>query len=168
MIRRKQVESLARDLGVKNVSTNNLDVLQVLATIKASLRKPVDILVDVGAHKGAFILPAMQALSARKGVCFEPNPAMHAKLREAVRGLDAELRGCALSAGVGSATLHIHSDPEMSSLLDADKKVLTSEFSHFGPTQVEDFNVPVSTLDCELEHFLEDQKSLFLCGSVSS
>lgn len=163
VLRRSKAEHLARELGVREGTFADADVLRVVASIKASLLKRVDLLVDVGAHKGAFALPAMQALLARKTICFEPNVVLHPVLHATLSGLDAEVRGCALGASPGLMPFHVHRDPAMSSLLDTDPGTLAREFAFYDGSATEDVVVPVSTLDLELAGgLLKESDNCFL------
>ena len=161
-VRRKQTVDLAQELGVHGSAAADLETLQTLASVKAVLLKPVDIIVDVGAHTGRFVAPAMQVLGARKALCFEPNTKLHPELQAALRGLDADVRGCALSGKSGSLEFHVHADSEMSSLLPADKEVMKREFSFDDTSQMNDVRVRVSTLDEELAGVVQPNQCFFL------
>jgi len=161
-VRRRQMADLAHELGVRGFAATDLETLQTLASVKAALLKPVDLVVDVGAHTGRFVVPAMQVLGARKALCFEPNANLHPELRAALRGVDADVRGCALAEKSGSLEFHVHADSEMSSLLPADKEVMKRDFAFDDISRMSDVRVRVSTLDEELAGVLQPNQNFFL------
>lgn len=161
-LRRWQTMDLAKDLGVKYTESLKLEMLQILATVRRALTVPVDLLVDVGAHRGNFVVPAMQALTVRKALCFEPNTNLHSELRTALTGLDAEIRSCALSDQVGSSAFHMHADTLMSSLLSVDLHMMKREFDFDDISKTSDVRVNVSTLDAEMDGALSPGQHFFL------
>src|SRR5688572_23443370 len=115
-VRRQDAAAIAATLRIPAMGPADLEILQTLASIKAIVGSPIDLLVDVGAHVGRFTVPAAQALGARRALCFEPNIKLHNELRANLRQLDAETRPCALADRPGSRLFHVHADPHMSSL----------------------------------------------------
>jgi FkbM family methyltransferase len=153
---------LSHELDVSGMGDVALDTLEVIATIKSYLDCRGQLLVDVGAHKGLFAKPAMQALGFERFIAFEPNQALHPFLRNNTKNLDGEVRGVGLGDAVGKFQLHVHADPSMSSLLRSDNAVLRREFDYYDPDATTTVEVDVSTLDSELKVIIDADKRFFL------
>jgi FkbM family methyltransferase len=158
----RQRQRLLSELRLPNSCRADLGMLQVLASVKAYLGHDIDILVDVGAHKGNFVIPALHILNARLAICFEPNTEFLSILESELENFDAEIHICALSDREGSLPLYIHQDSSMSSLLASDGKILSQEFSTYDGSKIEETLVPVSTLDLFLSKYTATGRRFFL------
>jgi FkbM family methyltransferase len=114
-------------------------------SIAVALVEPGSLIVDVGAHYGAFTLPLAHAVGPEGAVvAVEPNPAARIVLNKGVaaNGMsNVAVEGCALGSESGSAVLQIPEDPSRASLAIA----------HTGEG-VSDTEVNVRTLDELLAH----------------
>jgi FkbM family methyltransferase len=83
--------------------------------------RPGDVVLDVGAHRGIFLVALAGMVGPRGRVlAFEPNPALQPGLRRTVSGIaHAQLLPYALSNTTGEATLHIPPVDEMACLAEA-------------------------------------------------
>ncbi len=161
-VSRRRHDLLATELGIPPNSRSDYRTLRAIASIKAHLGRDVDILVDVGAHDGAFALPAFHSFGASIAICFEPIPRLALSLESKLSICNGTLRTCALSDAPGAATFHIHDDSSMSSLLHSDEELLRKEFSTYNHGVHETIEVEVSTLDIELESYLDQGRRFFL------
>jgi FkbM family methyltransferase len=87
-------------------------------TVMQHVVRPGDVALDVGAHRGIFLV-ALAAMVGPRGrvVAFEPNPALQPNLRRTVAGIPhARLLPYALSNTAGEATLHVPPVDEMACL----------------------------------------------------
>jgi FkbM family methyltransferase len=143
--------TLSAQLDLPPSEAYQLETLQVLASIKSYLGKPLDVLVDVGAHKGDFARPAFYVLKPSELICFEPNADIVPALAQALESIPWQLRSCALSDREGEKELFIHMDQSMSSLLEADSRILAKHFATYDTSKISSRMVKVSTLDQQLE-----------------
>jgi FkbM family methyltransferase len=143
---------LATELSVLDHEGVDLETLQVIASIKSYINCKGLVLVDVGAHKGLFAKPAMQALGFERFIAFEPNPELLPDLEKNTRGMPGEMRGKGLGETSGTFELQVHPDPSMSSLLKSNCSVLHREFKYRESLLLRSIKVEVSTLDYELFH----------------
>lgn len=126
--------------------------LGVAATVvpQSTLRRvQPDVIIDVGANKGQFLLDARTAAPDARCIAFEPLPTEFAVL-ETVHGGDphVELRPMAIGASEGMATLHVSAAADSSSLL----RISSTQNQMFpGTAEVGEIEVPVSTLDTQLD-----------------
>lgn len=142
---RRLTDSLALDLR----EWMHLDMLQTMATLKA-LVPPVETIIDVGAYLGEFARLSSAVLGARKVICYEPNKEILPQLTDNMHGIPHEIRGVALADTEKSAALHLHADPSMNSLLQADAEIMREHFTHDDPAAVRSAEVEVRTLDADL------------------
>jgi FkbM family methyltransferase len=156
------IRRLATELSVLDHEGVDLETLQVIASIKSYINCKGLVLVDVGAHKGLFAKPAMQALGFSRFLAYEPNPALHTLIKNNTKGMSGEIRGKGLAETSGTFELQIHPDPSMSSFLNSNRDVLKREFSYYDPDSVRSLAVEVSTLDCELFPGNEKPQRFFL------
>jgi FkbM family methyltransferase len=156
------IRALAEELSVCDLEGVSFETLQVLASIKAYIDCTDLLLVDVGAHKGLFTKPAMQALGFSRFLAFEPNPELHPWIASSTRGMVGEIRGKGLGDVPGTFDLQVHADPSMSSLLKSNRDVLKREFSYYNADSVRSIAVEVSTLDRELLQNGSDPNRFFL------
>lgn len=108
-----------------------------------------DVIIDVGANKGQFLLDARTAVPEARCIAFEPLPSEFAVL-ETVHGNDpqVDLRPVAIADSEGVATLHVSAAADSSSLL----KISPRQNEMFpGTAEVDEIDVPVSTLDAQLD-----------------
>lgn len=80
--------------------------------------RPGDVALDVGAHRGIFLVALASMVGSRgRVVAFEPNPSLQPNLRRTVSGIpNAKLLPYALSNTTGEATLYIPPVDEMACL----------------------------------------------------
>jgi len=149
-VTRQRLKTLERELGLPTSSDADLDTLETLATIASYVRTPIATIIDVGAHQGAFAEPASRVLGADEVVCIEPLRALHESLRARMGNIKHSILPCALSDRPGRASLHVHLDTSMSSLLDVNRTTLSREFSSYDHSSIGAVEVAVSTLDDEL------------------
>jgi FkbM family methyltransferase len=97
--------------------------------------------IDVGANKGQFAYLAETLWPSAQIVCFEPLPGPRARLTE-LMGERARIYDCALGQTEGSATIHIASREDSSSLLP-----LGRQRELFRMDEAASLEVPVRRLD---------------------
>lgn len=160
--KKREMERLCRRLNLPLGQQYDFGTLLALASVRAHLGHPVDILIDVGAHLGRFVLPAYHVLGANRAICFEPNPNMLPTLGAAISSLNAVCRNVALSDTPGNLQLHVHQDASMSSLLTSKQSILETHFNTYDTRKIEQLNVAVSTLDLELKAEIANGNRFFL------
>jgi FkbM family methyltransferase len=141
---------LATELSVLDHDGVDLETLQVIASIKSYINCKGLVLIDVGAHKGLFTKPAMQALGFSRFLAFEPNPELHSIIVKNTKEIPGEIRVKGLGETPGTFDLQIHPDPSMSSLLTSNCNILKRDFSYDDVESLRSISVEVSTLDREL------------------
>lgn len=162
-VKKCKVERLLASEGIVGPWADSYEMLQTLVSIRALLPVTPPVLIDVGAHKGAFTRAAEKVLGFETIVCVEPDVDLAEELEGAVPGGKTEIHHVALSERVGTAALHIHGDRSMNSLLESDPDILRAKFRADRPELVTDRTVATTTLDRLLtERGTLDGRNLFL------
>lgn len=127
----------------KGVSVEILEVMDTLAAYKPD----VNVLLDIGAHKGMFARAANLQFKFQQAILFEPNLSLKIQIEENNKNFKYKYESIALSDGDGELTFYVHPDDTMSSLVETDKKILKEEFPWDNPDKVRAIPVQTCTLD---------------------
>jgi FkbM family methyltransferase len=139
------------------------ELLQTLLSVKAILPSVPPILVDVGAHRGAFSRGAQQILGFDRIICVEPDESLLAEVAKAVPADRSSIHHLALTHFDGEADLFVHPDQTMNSLVEASKEVLRQEFNTYPSDQIRSQAVKAATLDSFLADIdLDREAEIFL------
>jgi FkbM family methyltransferase len=104
--------------------------------------RPVELVIDVGANEGQFLVVAAALFPRARHVAFEPHPEMARRLRERFPGV--ETHACACGAQPGTAPLHLSKFAPASSLL---RSTATQVELYPGTETERTVDIPVVTLD---------------------
>lgn len=121
----------------------------------------LDVVLDVGANEGQFARELFWAGYAGRLVSFEPQPEVHARLKEAARG-DSRWRVAppiALGAEAGTLPLAVFNRSDMSSFLPATDLAGRAIPSLAQTARIE---VPVATLDRLFEDYVKPGERVLL------
>ena len=106
----------------------------------------INVVVDVGAHRGDFTRAARIVWPSTRAVLVEPDRQMHAKLAT-VMAQDDVLIGDALGSDPGKATFYRHPNPTMNSLLPVKEEAFGRNFKYYQVSEIQAEPVTVTTLD---------------------
>lgn len=154
---------LQQELGIPDPWQDSYELLETLASVSSLLETVPPILVDVGAHKGAFARAADKVLDFQRIVCVEPDADLIGELSRNVPSGKTSIHQVALAEAEGSAELFVHADRSMNSLVVADQEVLRTKFPNDRHDAVTSREVRTTTLDSLLiEAGILDGRNVFL------
>lgn len=145
--RGQEASRLARESGLDKVERADMELVQTLLSVRASLKTMPTILLDAGAHKGDFSKYAAKMLHCRRVECFEPDADLLPELSSTLQGLEFNIHQVALSNRHESAVLFLHPGRGMNSLLQADNQILTKKFPGHDHTQIARRTIQTATMD---------------------
>lgn len=137
------VHEVKRIINDVELSTNRLDLLQMLQSIKAYI-EPLQILIDVGANEGEFSKSFYSFIKYDKVILIEPNKSLNTIIDKKFKGINYSIINKALSNTKGDQTYYYHEDSQMNSLIPSDEIKLQIEF---GDKEITSEIVNTSTLD---------------------
>lgn len=155
----------ALDLGqaplISESPSREIHLLRTIAAIRATIQRPYNTLIDVGAHKGVFTTVAARLLEFDQYICFEPDVGLLPELRRRTEELNVTVVENALSDVDGTASLYVHGDRSMNSLLPSNKAMLQEKFPH-DQTQQTMQSVSTRTLDSILPALVNMEEATFI------
>jgi FkbM family methyltransferase len=147
ILARQESRRLAHQLGLAGQDWD-LDSLKAFASLRACTDTIApSVLIDVGAHRGAFSRAAAVLFSFDRILCIEPDIDLAAALSQSLAGLPATFYTCGVAEATGEARFHVHPDKAMNSLLSSDPARLRTRFPTDDPARIVTRIVPTETLD---------------------
>lgn len=113
----------------------------------------IDLLIDVGAHKGKFTNAFNAIVKTKRFVCIEPNEPLHAEIKKNNKGIIMELFSFGLAEQAGRSVYFEHEDTSMNSIVESDKKVLAEKFPYDNPELLKKKEIDILTLDIFMKKF---------------
>ncbi|HEY2496806.1 MAG TPA: FkbM family methyltransferase [Candidatus Angelobacter sp.] len=113
-----------------------------------ALRRPLSVVIDVGAHKGHWIKSLLDIVPVSEIYIFEPNPKAMGECRRRVGSRPGVIfNEIALGEAPGSAFLHITRSSDFSSLLKPKSSFIDSNYRNHPVQVVVEQEVAISSLD---------------------
>ncbi len=142
-----QREQLLKENGIAGDWPWSTDLLQMLLSVRALVPRKPEVLIDVGAHRGDFAAAADRVLGFERIVCVEPDGDLITALQTNIPAEKSTVHAVALADRPGDATLFIHGDRSMNSIVAADADVLREKFPRDGRDEIATRTVRATTLD---------------------
>ena len=142
-----QQERLLEENGITGAWPWTTDLLRTLLSVRAPVPRKPGVLIDVGAHHGDFAAAADRVLGFERIICVEPDCDLIADLKNNVPAEKSTVHAVALAHAPGEATLFIHGDRSMNSIVEADTQVLRDKFPRDRHDAISRRAVRTTTLD---------------------
>ncbi len=113
----------------------------------------IDLLIDVGAHKGKFSNAFNALVKTKRIICFEPNDALHEEINANNKGTKLEVFSFGLAEHEGRSVYFEHEDTSMNSIVESDKQVLAEKFPYDNPELLKKKEIDILTLDIFMKKF---------------
>lgn len=122
-------QKLKSQLGIDSSKLTQFDYLQTAATLQ-SYQDKFDVLIDVGANKGAWAQTCDAVFNFSKIVCFEPNEVYGNTIKNNIGSKLLLINKVATDTVKKEGEFFVHHDPTMSSAIVSDEQVLSDHFPY--------------------------------------
>jgi len=97
----------------------------------------IDVMVDVGPHKGKFAHSFNSFIKTKNIICIEPNISLNTEIRNNNPQLKIEIVACGLAEKEGKSDYFEQEVSSMNSIIESDKKVLAEKFPYYDPSKLQ-------------------------------
>ena len=119
-----------------------------LGLLPASLRRSMNLVVDIGANEGQWITALLGLIPVQQTFVIEPNPAAMLRCKQRLRRQTGiTFSEVALGPRRGSAVLHVTKSSDFSSLLSPNHQLIDTNYGHESSAIVTEQTVDVVPLD---------------------
>jgi FkbM family methyltransferase len=140
-------DRLAAEQGVAQLSDAPLELLETMASLRSMLPLAPDVLIDIGAHVGAFAAAADAFFDLQTIFAFEPDADLLAAIRDRLPAEKLRLFDVALADAAGEQGFFVHPVKSMSSLVPVDGAALQRTWEQDDPARIETRAVRTARLD---------------------
>ena len=138
---------------------------KVFKFIKTVIDNKINILLDVGSHKGEYIVNITKSFSVNRIFGFEPNPKIYQILLNKTKEMqNIEVLNCAIGESDGTSILNENIESSSSSInkLNEKSKYFKRTYFFFNFLNKKDYFKPIEIEILSLENFIKSKKIDFI------
>ncbi|CAN5268465.1 N/A [soil metagenome] len=144
---------LKKLLKKESVNFNSSYEMAETAKIISFYFSEIDVLIDIGAHKGKFSNAFAAFVKTGRFICIEPNEVLHDDIRKNNKESKVEIFALGLAERDGKSEYFVHQDSTMNSIVESDKKILAEKFPYDNPDLLTKKEIDITTMDKFMEKY---------------